>query len=416
MNQTPQQPPRVTIRLVPDPNPWENKSALPHLPLPIVWVLSLLVIAFASYHPLFAPSQVHTAILLTACALCLALVARSITASVFALIFFLFGFLFGGLAGATYVVCLLMTVSIGAYLCCVCRSKYLTIIPTASYLTCLVWTQDPLLSLLSLMAFPAALVLSRATMKNDGRVSAITATSFSLGLCLVAGLTLVWCRENAVVSFSSIISALDGVRDEWIATLQQPQYTELLQQSLQEQNLTLDMEVSLLIRAVIELLFPALAVIFVNLLCFAAQLICIRSFGSTGMKQLITHSSQLFIMSIPAALIYLICAIACLFLSNQPLVFAVMQNLQLILLPGLCLIGIYKLIADMRKKISPFRVLFLAFIGTCAPFLLVLGLAISGAITTLLRPFITRALLAGQISSLPKDDDSSDDSSNSDPS
>jgi hypothetical protein len=59
----------------------------------------------------------------------------------------------------------------------------------------------------------------------------------------------------------------------------------------------------------------------------------------------------------------------------------------------MCLVGIYKLIADARNRFSPLMLLLVVAALLFAPAFLILGLALSGAMTTLLRPLFTRMML-----------------------
>lgn len=408
MNQSPKAP-RVTFQIVADPNPWADALTLPRLSLPGTLLLSLFVLACAVY-PLAASSGAYTLAMLIACAVVYLAVVRSLLPSLAALALFLVGTTVAGPGGGALSLCTLCTVSIGAYLICTVRSWWLISVPALAYGCALLICGDALLGSLSLIAFPAAGILAYSIMQNSGRVGTICATSAVLGLCAVFGLALLWYREHGVISWNELMTLLVDVREELILALQESDQLALLQQSLDELNAGKTIDAASLVRSVVEtafLLIPAIAVTTFNLFGYVAQMSCTRAFVGTSMKQLMTRVSQLFILSVPAAIVFLICTVATLFSDSATLGGAVIANLFVILLPGMCLVGIFKLIADARRRISPLMIVLAVAALIFAPQFLILGLALSGAATTLLRPLLTRMMLSAH--NINKDDPSDKD-------
>ena len=143
-------------------------------------------------------------------------------------------------------------------------------------------------------------------------------------------------------------------------------------------------------------MLPGLAIFGLNLISFAAQLTCIRTYRGVGMKQLVTHTAQIFALSLPAAILYLICCIASLFSKDVTLTAAVFENLRLVLLPGMCLVGVFKLGADLQRGVSKLWIAVIIGAAILAPTMLILCVSISGAMATLMRPLIARILLNQQ--------------------
>ena len=85
---------------------------------------------------------------------------------------------------------------------------------------------------------------------------------------------------------------------------------------------------------------------------------------------------------------------------------AVFENLRLILLPGMCLVGVFKLVADLQRGISKIWIALIIGAALMAPSMLILCVSISGALATLMRPIVAHILL-----NQPKNDssDHSDD-------
>jgi hypothetical protein len=117
-----------------------------------------------------------------------------------------------------------------------------------------------------------------------------------------------------------------------------------------------------------------------------------------------TRSARLFILSVPSAIIFLIASAGSLF-SSSPL----MLNLTLILLPAMCIVGVYKLIADFKARFSPLTLILILAAVLLAPRLLLFGVAVSGAITTLIRPLVTKMVLEKTREQLHGDDNDSQD-------
>ena len=59
----------------------------------------------------------------------------------------------------------------------------------------------------------------------------------------------------------------------------------------------------------------------------------------------------------------------------------------------MCIVGVYKLIADFKTRVSPMSIILIVAATLFAPALLIFGVAVSGAVTTLIRPLITRFVL-----------------------
>lgn len=396
MNQSPKAP-HVSYRIVADPNPWADPPTLPRLSHIGTLLLSLFVLACAVY-PAANASDAYAAAMLLACTGVYLAVVRSLLPSLAALALFLLGCAAGGLGGGVLLLCLVCTVAIGAYLICTVRSWWLVCVPVLAYACALIVGADAVQAVVCLIAFPAAGILAYAIMQNSGRVGTICATSAILGLCAVFALALLYYRSHGTLSWSELMTLLTDLRERLLVTLLESDQLATLQESLNELSPDRAIDASELVRTSVELTFtllPAFAVTLCNFLGYTAQLSCTRAFVGTSMKQLMTQVSQLFIMSVPSAIVFLICAVAALFSDITSLSGAVIVNLCLILLPGTCLVGVFKLIGDVRRRRSPVMILLIIAALIFAPQFLIFGIALSGATTTLLRPLITRMMLSG---------------------
>jgi hypothetical protein len=114
------------------------------------------------------------------------------------------------------------------------------------------------------------------------------------------------------------------------------------------------------------------------------------------MKPLLSRTAQLFILSVPSAVIYMFCFVVTLFSGASNMFIAVVHNLLIILLPAMTLIGIFKLAGDLKNGVSRLWMLILVGCAIIAPYMLILCISFSGALTTLTRPLITRMILKSQ--------------------
>ena len=393
MNQS-QSPSRVSFRLVPDPNPWADPLTLPRLSHIGTLLLCLFVLACAVY-PTTPMSALHTGVMLLCCAVVYIAVVRSVLPCLAAVLVALLGTLIGSITGGAVVLCLLSAVSVGAFLICTVRSRWLLTVPALAYAIALALSGDALASLVALIAFPAAGILAYAIMQNSGRVGTICATSAVFGLCALFALALAWYRTSGTLTPDELRTLFSKLREQLIVTMQESEFVASLQQWLDEMQITYT-DASTLIRTTVELgfaLLPASLVTLCNLFGYAAQLACTHAFVGVGMNKLRTRVSQLFVLSVPSALVFFVCAVAALFTNTLALGGAVVANLFWILLPGMCVVGVYKLIADVRSRRSPLMLLLVAASLLFAPAFLIFGLALSGAMTTLLRPLFTRMML-----------------------
>ena len=240
---------------------------------------------------------------------------------------------------------------------------------------------------------PAAGILAHQTMRNQSRVSVICMTSLLYGLCFAFGFVLLAFRTNGFVSIAEMVAALEATREEIIAiTLG----SEPIMQMLDKTYEGLGVNVRDVVVSTVNLLFnllPGMAIVLVNVLTYTAQLMCTCAYVGTGVKPLLSRTAQLFILSVPAGLIYLLCFLITLFSGASNMFTALVQNLLVILLPGMTLVGIFKLAGDLKRGTSRLWLFIMIACAVFFPYMLILCIAFSGAMTTLTRPLVTRMML-----------------------
>lgn len=396
MNQKPL--PNIQIKHIPDPNPWETLEVIPRLPVAGGVLLSLLLVACAAYQPSFLPQPAYTIPLLIACILALVTVVRSVAVGMACGALFVGGYVFGGFSLETglALLCPIFVMGLGAYLIATYRSKWLALVPAGAYTLAFVLCGNPIVALISLISFPAAGILAHQTMRNQSRVSAICMTSLLYAICITFGYVLLLFLQNGSVSLQELAAALDPMREE-ITTLMLE--SEPLVQMLDKAYAGVGVSARDVIVSIVNLTFnllPAMVITLINLMAFSAQLMCARAFVGTNMSSLLSRSAQLFILSVPSGMVYMFCFLVTMFSSASNMFTAATQNFLLILLPGMALIGMLKLVSDIKHGVSRFWILILVGCAVIAPSMLILVISFSGALTTITRPLITRMILKNQ--------------------
>lgn len=428
MNQSTQQNPRVLIRIAPDVNPWDEPDTLPALRLPWRLLIALIVIACAVYPTATELHPIYTLVMLLVCALAQLVFVRSIMAAVLSLIVLALGSVVSVPIGVS-ALCILTALSLGAYLITRVRSLRLIALPLAAYAIAFLLCRDPFQAALSLLSLPAAGLLAHTTMKNTGRVGVICATSAALGATALVAFSIVFYRLHGEINAETLRTALEAFREQAVTHLTNSPLTEALEQfwsrameamerltppgrvpsggSVAEQwgfepfdRATFSSD---LVNAAFAAL-PALLVLTSNFLALTAQTLCHHAYTGSGTPRLATRTAALFVMSVPSAIIFMVCGVIAMFTSGESIASAAIHNVAYILFPPMCLIGFFKTVGDLRRQAKPFVIVIIAVAAVVAPYALLLWLALSGAFATLMRPLVTRMLLESQKHSDNNDD------------
>lgn len=422
MNATPEKKQSIQFKIFADPNPWEAAEPAPKLHPVGCILLALFLIAAAAYNPLNAPPVYFTLPLFFGCLLILFALARCIPAGIVAALFFLGAHSIGtllmgdGMILGTYVLSAILSIGIGAFLITVCRSKWLIVVPVLAYAAAFLMGGDATMALLALIPFPAMGILAYNTMGNRSRVSSICLTSFMFGLLVAAGGALLLFRTGGSLSWELIVSTLETTREQTIVQLLADEtFMSAMTTAFADAGVTIDT----IVRTYVELVFnllPALVVCLFNLIGYTAQLVCVRSYRSVGMPQLETKTARLFVMSALSGLLFLIAGIISIWPGEMTEFGAVVYNLLLILMPGMVLIGVYKLIGDLQHGGSRLWLFLLIGCALFLPYMLIYCIAFSGALAALTRPLLLRMMIKQGVKFPPdetdnrnKDESDSDD-------
>ncbi len=403
MNQSPVGTPRPTVRLIPDENPWEGGKCPERPALPLTLLLSLLCAAFAVAPCFLARMPGYALLPLTMCVAYLLFAARSVMTILSAAALFAIArvvgkiFIIAGISGVSAqsfgvgAVCVLCAVSLGALLIATVRSPWLLLIPAAVFPAALLLSGEIVPAVCVLLIFPVAGGLAFSTMKNRPRVAVICTVSVLVCFFGLFAGALLWYRAAGKIAIDTVFDMIFTLRDMLVAALRDAlsstQATAALGDKAEQATTVL---VTLIEQSVVIL--PALVVTVANLFAYSAQLMCNYGFRAVGCPGLITITSRIFCMSATSAAIYLVCTVACLLARETTLAIAVMENLQLMLFPGMVIVGLWRLVANLHARRSGWFAVMLLIGVFVAPTVVLLVLSVSGAFTTLFRPIFLRFL------------------------
>lgn len=286
----------------------------------------------------------------------------------------------GSFSLAAMVLALPAAVGFSALLLAVSEKQVLSrlaFIPLAAYGLSLILCRDPLLSLLSLLPFPAAAALAFGTRaaagREDapGRVGVICLTSLCLGVCTVGVALLLLGRHLGTLSPTHLSAWLEELRTSLSRAI-----VELMQQvadALPEQSngqavlvtVPSEEEARNIVNSFINI-FPGMAIALCNILAALCQVVLYNGLSAFGYATSLCGRVRSLRMSIMSCVVFLLAAIITTVTSftsrDSTLVGTVAQNISLILQPGLLLIGVLRIFTRPARR------------GGCLSFLLLLML------------------------------------------
>lgn len=343
-------------------NPWQDRSAVPTLPrlhavaAALAVAVSAAGLAFLSYEPvcwgvmaaLFlyvaffvrVPSTVTLALMTpAACVILLADVRL-----------------------AALAICLTAGASAGALLLTgLKRNRFLVLLlPLAVFVGALIYSGDPVSSLMALAALPAAILMSVATLKGRGRTTSVCFAAGGLIAVVAGALAYVLISEStaAGMSVGELIADLQRqavdvglqIRDEmlrlWEEAGNSDKQMEALRQTLTEEYLTA------FVREAFGLL-PGIITAILCVLAYEAHSMLNASYRVSGLGCVLTPESQVLTMSVVSAVLYMIATLLYLFVPGTGIVTLTAGNFCVMLMPGFLVVGLRSLmllLARMRGK------------------------------------------------------------------
>lgn len=238
-------------------------------------------------------------------------------------------------------------------------SPYLAIIPVLAYSAATIITKNWFASLLSLVFALPALMLAVSFKKKLGRISSICSSSVTFAVIAAAGVILSLLYFNGEIRVSVLkefaLSCTDSVK-----TLLAETEVELMDGSIQT---LFDEKDAYNMAHQLVTLFPALAVIAINIISFFAQRLQFSLIRSTIGDEALGGRSLAFIASPGSGIVFTLSLIVIAITDSTPagtMADTVCLNIFLILLPTLVGMGILYFIAKLserRMRFGPFIIM-----------------------------------------------------------
>jgi len=275
-----------------------------------------------------------------------------------------------GIPGASVVLSLIVGGMTLAYLLTLVKHFYLVfLIPAIGFGISYAVSGDWRLSLLSLAFVPAGILLAIATVGAKPRTTAICFTAAGFLLSLLT-LIAVWVYlQTGGLGRGHFLAVIEGIKN---AVMQQiePIREEIFALAKESQN-PAAMQLAETFAAmyseetIVQMmrLVPAVAVVACSILAFNAQLLLGMNYFTTGLGELVPKQARIFTMSLTAAVLYCASFLLLVFMPTGSLAAAVTQNVSLILMPGLALLGIRGLAVSFSKARGGMRVFLILFVG-----------------------------------------------------
>ncbi len=258
---------------------------------------------------------------------------------------------------------LIFSVSQGSTLLAVQAKKNLLWFPVVAmvaYALTLAVSRDPIGSLAVLIPFPPMVVLALGTRdsaaKENGltRVGVICATSLALGLSLGAMILLSVYRHLGTLDPTVLAEALEAFRLNLIDQIVSTEIpTEgLNQEALEEfESLFSYSSVSNMVNGIFNTL-PAMAVVTVNLIAAAVQMIQHAALRTFGFEESVTPRVKAYHMSLISCIVFTLAYLVSLLEGTETSTLAgtVAQNVYIILLPGLAMAGMLRITKGLVRK------------------------------------------------------------------
>lgn len=252
-----------------------------------------------------------------------------------------------------------LIVSVGAAALLLNTSKYPFAVPLVHLLAAVsvfFVTHSPVLSLTVFATLPAAFLLAIFVKRDASRTSAICAAEAGLLLVLIGVIAYFLMGECQRLGVS-VNEYIDLLRADAVALLREGK--QMLLESLLEIETADEKELlaafakidDATMRAAVDQvinILPAMICIVCSIVAYEAHLFLGVAYRAIGWQKAMSPEARVFTMSIPAALLFFVSFILS-FFSNGAMIFAVADNLKLILFPGFCLVGMGSLSRSLRQ-------------------------------------------------------------------
>ncbi len=246
------------------------------------------------------------------------------------------------------------------------KQRYVGVIAVvAAFGLSLLLKSEPAVAALAFCFLPAAVLMALATVYDVGRTNTVLYTMGGFLLSGAVALAVVLFQSYGQVSFTALTTLVEDIRKAAMDAMRGTGWLilDMIEQSAEEVKLTgeqleamRDAYNSVFSEASIEALVysvvgiaPALIFIPTVIVAFGAHLFLLRRYYNTAWRKMMTARSCTVVMSVTASVLYFICFLLVILISKNSLFLTAVQNLFLILVPGLALVGANTIMFQVRR-------------------------------------------------------------------
>lgn len=383
--------------------PWKHRDKLPATSVSDVLLLGAAVLV-SSLALLFCTSEeISFVALLLLCAFGVLGMRRGKDLLLLLLCALGASLITGSLGGASALLSLVIGTASLAFLFTVTARPYVSLIPLCVSCVAFLVTRDAMAAVLPSAILPSGALLAVATLTHQRRTTAICFSIGGLLVSLGAVLAILLYRACGSLELGTVTAYLEStraaligdlklIRDGFIAYMEESLVAESasaaeITRTLESLKATMSDAALTETVHVLYSILPAMAAVLCSVISFEAQLLLSHYYFYRGRRAVLTPASTVFVMSVPAAVIYVLTFVSSVFLGTASVLGAAAQNLCLMLLPGFCVVGVGAVLGMLRASRGGSRVLvlFLALAALCcAGFSALYFLALWGAYSTIL--------------------------------
>ncbi len=306
----------------------------------------------------------------------------------------------GGVVMGAILLLLIVGITAGAFLFTVTGRPYLTLACTiVAFGIMAIVSRAPLFALLAFACLPASILMALCTLFGGERTSIVCATAGGLLLTLAA-FAAIWIYGDAGSLHPNTVTAyMQSLRESLVGMLQQVR-NEMVAAAAEQSPETAQSFAALytdeMLSATVSSLFnliPAIAIVICSVLGFLSHTLLLAAHDTAGLHAVNTVDTVRLRVSLPAAIIYVISFVLMLLLPDTGVAYAVVNNLTLILLPGLILLAVRNMLFARRDGAWRFLTpLLLMMVLCCCSFGTPYLLAMFG-VSCAYRDFVHRVLI-----------------------
>lgn len=226
-------------------------------------------------------------------------------------------------------------------------------------------TSNPVTPLLCLIFLPAAILLEWSHKRDVGRTKTVIYTFFGFLISVLVSFGVILWRAYGSISYDILVRFIEDIKALFVTVASEmgKMLVETLEATAAQASLPAETMAKLtetyevafskgnlqvLADSVIGLT-PALITAPGLIIAYLADVVLLRKYYNTEWRSQMTPAACTLTISPATGIIYTVCFLIMLFAAKQSMFLMTVNNLFLILLPGLCLTGVNTVLQNSRR-------------------------------------------------------------------